>query len=155
MLTSWKTLASMFICSGARSKFEVELSYFSQLTVSEVEGLVQIYKYWITFISWINGFTGFRTLEAYIFIIIIIFIYSLYSIIYSLLALFYLSILYYYHFSAGTFLCTTIHQRHIFGWPRAEKINFKWNSGDSFLNANNCCEYTNIQRHYGPRRRLL
>lgn len=36
-------------------------------------------------------------------------------------------------FSAGTFLCTTIHQRRIFGWPRAENINFKWNSVDSFL----------------------
>ena len=37
------------------------------------------------------------------------------------------------YFSAGTFLCTTIHRRRIFGWPRAEKINFKWNSGNSFL----------------------
>ena len=31
--------------SGVRSKFELERSYYSKLTVSEVEGLVQIYRY--------------------------------------------------------------------------------------------------------------
>ena len=93
----------------------MELSYFSQLTVSEVEGLVQIYRYWITFILSMNGLTGFTTLEVYLYHHYSIYLFSI------------------VHFSAGTFLCTTIHRRHIFGWPRAENINFKWNSGDRFL----------------------
>ena len=116
MLTSCKTLASMFFVQvrGQSSKWSCRISANS------------------LFPKWRDSsrFISIRSPSYYIWF------YQFYTGSLSLLSSFYLSILYSYHFSAGTFLCTTIHQRRIFGWPRAEKINFKWNLGDSFLTLN-------------------
>ena len=118
MLTSCKTLASMLIVQAQcqSSKWSCRISANSLFPKwRDSSRFISMgspsYHDWMVLLvlqHWKN-----------IFIIIIIFIYSL------LLS-----------FSAGTFLCITIHQRRIFGWPRAEKINFKWNLGDSFLTLN-------------------